>query len=162
MDLKEAFTIQEVASIIVDDPVRRHINPAFRLGNGARVFYYGTPENALAAVCMHTSRVIPDSEEELLSEYHTGGARLSGTKAIFYTVWSHKKGMGRQIINTTLSQLILEGYHDQYVTLSPTSDLVRQFHEGNGAKLIRSSLYANNYEYKVYREGHEPPRTRVA
>lgn len=162
MILKEATTVQDVEKIIQTDPVRKHIISEFRIGNGARVFYFGTLDNLEAACCMHTSRIIPDSEEELLSEYHTGGARLSGTKAIFYTVWSHKKGMGRQIINTTLSQLILEGYHDQYVTLSPTSDLVRQFHEGNGAKLIRSSLYANNYEYKVYREGHEPPRTRVA
>jgi len=162
MILKEATTVQDVEKIIQTDPVRKHIISEFRIGNGARVFYFGTLNNLEAACCMHTSRIIPDSEEELLSEYHTGGARLSGTKAIFYTVWSLKKGLGRNMINMTLSQLISDGYHDRYITLSPTSDLVRQFHEGNGAKLIRSSLYANNYEYKVYREGHEPPRTRPA
>ena len=149
MDLKEAFTIQEVASIIVNDPVRRHINPALRLGNGARVFYYGTPEDALAAVCMHTSRVIPDSEEELLSEYHTGGAKRKGTKAIFYTVWSKQKGLGKAILNSALAQLVIENNHDRYITLSPKTDMAKNFHLNNGAVLIRESLLANNFEYLI-------------
>ena len=83
MVLKEADTIQEVVKIIKTDPVRGHIPPEFRLGNGARVFYYGEPEQLKAAICMHTSRIVPDSEEELLSEYNTGGEKMRGNKAIF-------------------------------------------------------------------------------
>ena len=147
--LKEATHVQDVEKIIQTDPVRKHIISEFRIGNGARVFYYGTPEKVDAACCVHTSRVVPDSEEELLTEYHTGGKRLSGTKAIFYTVWSNKKGHGRKIINEVLSQLIIENNHDRYITMSPTSELVRQFHEGNGAVLIHSGLYVNNYEYRI-------------
>ena len=51
--LKEADNIQEVAEIIKTDPVRGHIPPEFRLGNGARVFYYGEPGQLKAAICMH-------------------------------------------------------------------------------------------------------------
>ena len=153
MVLKEATTLEQVSKIIETDPVRRHIVPALRLNNGARVFYYGTPEDCKAAVCIHTSRIIPDSEEQLLTEYHWGGANKKGNKAIFYTVWSNEKGCGRRVLNTALAQLVLEGNHDQYVTLSPKSDLVRQFHEKNGAVLIRESLWANNFEYRI-RHGH--------
>ena len=102
MMLKEATHVQEVGKIIETDPVRKHIVPALRLKNGARVFYYGEPDELIAAICMHTSRIIPDSEEQLLTEYHWGGASKGGSKAIFYSVWSHQKGMGRQILNTCL------------------------------------------------------------
>ena len=144
MELKEANNTQEVVEIIKTDPVRGHIPPEFRIGNGARVFYYGELEKIKAAICMHTSRIVPDSEEELLSEYNTGGDRLKGTKAIFYTVWSNEKGLGRQIINTVLSKLIIENKYERYITLSPKTEMARKFHESNGAKLIKESLWANN------------------
>ena len=149
MVLKEADTIQEVVKIIKTDPVRGHIPPEFRLGNGARVFYYGEPEQLKAAICMHTSRIIPDSEEELLSEYSTGGANRGGTKAIFYTVWSNEKGLGRVIINTALAQLVMENKYDRYITMSPKTEMARKFHETNGAVCIRESLYCNNFEYRI-------------
>jgi hypothetical protein len=156
MELREASTLEQVTKIIETDPVRRHIVSALRLKNGARVFYYGTPEDCKAAVCIHTSRIIPDSEEQLLTEYHYGGANLNGTKAIFYTVWATKKGfgLGRQVLNASLSQLIIENNHDRYITLSPKGDLVRKFHEKNGAKLIRESLWANNFEYEIRHGRH--------
>ena len=153
MVLKEADNIQEVAEIIKTDPVRGHIPPEFRLGNGARVFYYGEPGQLKAAICMHTSRIVPDSEEELLSEYNTGGEKMRGNKAIFYTVWSNEKGLGRQIINTALAQLVIENKYERYVTLSPKTEMARKFHESNGAKLIKESLLANNFEY-IISHGH--------
>ncbi len=69
MILKEAETVAEVEKIIETDPVRKHIDAEWRLGNGARVFYFGDIDNVKAAICMHTSRIVPDSEEELLEEY---------------------------------------------------------------------------------------------
>ena len=102
---------------------------------------------------MHTSRIVPDSEEELLSEYNTGGEKMNGNKAIFYTVWSNEKGLGRQIINTALAQLVLENKYERFITLSPKTEMARKFHESNGAKLIKESLWANNFEY-VISHGH--------
>ena len=134
MILKEAETVAEVEKIIETDPVRKHIDAEWRLGNGARVFYFGDIDNVKAAICMHTSRIVPDSEEELLSEYSTGGANRGGTKAIFYTVWSNAKGVGRVVINTALA---------------PKTEMARKFHETNGAVCIRESLYCNNCEYRI-------------
>jgi len=149
MILKEAETVAEVEKIIETDPVRKHIDAEWRLGNGARVFYFGDIDNVKAAICMHTSRIVPDSEEELLSEYSTGGANRGGTKAIFYTVWSNEKGLGRGIINTALAQLIMENKYDRYITMSPKTEMARKFHESNGAVCIRESLYCNNFEYRI-------------
>ena len=86
---------------------------------------------------------IPDSEEQLLTEYHWGGANKGGNKAIFYSVWSHQKGMGRQIINTALSQLVLENKHERYITLSPKTEMAKKFHESNGAKSKKSGSSKN-------------------
>mgnify|MGYP001210086226 CR=1 FL=1 len=155
MMLKEATHVQDVGKIIETDPVRRHIVPALRLKNGARVFYYGTPEDLIAAVCMHTSRIIPDSEEQLLTEYHWGGGSKGGTKAIFYTVWSNRKGFGKQILNTALAQLVIENKHERYITLSPKTEMAKQFHESNGAKLIHESLWAYNFEYNIGHGHHD-------
>ena len=149
MVLKEADNIQEVAEIIKTDPVRGHIAPEFRLGNGARVFYYGEPTQLKAAICMHTSRIVPDSEEELLSEYNTGGKKMRGNKAIFYTVWSNEKGLGRQIINTALAQLVIENKYERYVTLSPKTEMAKRFHEKNGAELVSENEESYNFEYKI-------------
>ena len=149
MELKEANNTQEVVEIIKTDPVRGHIPPEFRIGNGARVFYYGELEKIKAAICMHTSRIVPDSEEELLSEYNTGGDRLKGTKAIFYTVWSNEKGLGRQIINTVLSKLIIENKYERYITLSPKTEMARKFHLRNGAKEFRMNSTTVNFEYDI-------------
>ncbi len=154
MMLKEATHVQEVHEIIQTDPVRKHIVPALRLKNGARVFYYGEPDKLIAAICMHTSRIIPDSEEQLLTEYHWGGASKGGSKAIFYSVWSHQKGMGRQILNTALAQLVIENKHERYITLSPKTEMAKKFHTSNGAKLIHESLWAYNFEYFI-RHGNE-------
>jgi len=155
MNLIEATTLEDVEKIRQTDPVRKHITSVLRLNNGARVFYYGTPEDCKAAVCMHTSRIIPDSEELLLTEYHYGGAKMNGTKAIFYTVWANQRGLGlgRQILNDALAELVLENKHDRYITLSPTDDAVQRFHERNGAILIQVSQWTKNFEY-IIKHGH--------
>ena len=149
MMLKEATHVQEVHEIIKTDPVRPHIVPALRIKNGARVFYYGEPDKLIAAICMHTSRIVPDSEEQLITEYYHGGASKGGSKAIFYSVWSNQKGMGRNILNTALSSLLLEQKYERFITLSPKTDMARKFHESNGAVLIHESLWAYNFEYKL-------------
>ena len=65
-----------------------------------------------------------------------------GSKAIFYSVWSHQKeNMGRQILNTALAQLVIENKHERYITLSPKTEMAKKFHTSNGAKLIHESLW---------------------
>ena len=69
--------------------------------------------------------------------------------AVFYTVWSYKKGSGSEILN-----LLLPYFKDKkpwvkrFVTLSPKTEMAHNFHIKNGAELLRTNRLTVNYEYK--------------
>ena len=68
--------------------------------------------------------------------------------AVFYTVWSYKKGAGREIIFEAQKEIKKSNpYVKRFVTLSPLTDMATRFHTRNGAKLIRKSHAAQNFEY---------------
>jgi hypothetical protein len=62
---------------------------------------------------------------------------------IFYTVWSYEKGYGRLILNELLQLLQTK----RYVTLSPKTEMAKNFHLRNGAKLLANNKTSYNFEY---------------
>ena len=72
-----------------------------------------------------------------------------GDIAIAYTVWSRKRGAGREIINK-LRDWIIENNYKRLVTLSPLTPMATHFHITNGAKQIKVSEETQNFEYKLY------------
>ena len=54
--------------------------------------------------------------------------------AVFYTVWSYKRGYGRTITNS--AEELKDGKIKKAVTLSPLTTMAERFHIRNGAKLI--------------------------
>ena len=84
----------------------------------------------------------PTSEEELQTIEFNG-------IAVFYTVWSHEKGMGRQVLNNTLNIISNRATNTRFITLSPKTDMATKFHLSNGAILLQQNLETNNFEYKI-------------
>jgi len=137
------MNIRRIASeladeILANDPVRPHITPALKSQPGREVYTL----DGKAFVCVAFCSSIPRNEEELLT------SRI-GPNCIPYTVWSDKKGAGRDIILALRD--LMQGTHrvDRLVTLSPKTDEAKKFHLGLGAKLLRETDWANNFEYDL-------------
>ena len=120
------------------DPVRPHIKPSVKNAPGREVYTL----DSKAFICVAYCTSVPRNEEELLT------SRI-GPIAVPYTVWSLEKGTGRDII-FALRDLLQDTYRvDRLVTLSPKSDEAKKYHLVLGAKLLRETDWANNFEYDL-------------
>jgi predicted acetyltransferase len=68
--------------------------------------------------------------------------------AIAYTVWSRKKGAGKEIINKVL-EYAKKNNVERVVTLSPLNPMATHFHIRNGAKQVSINQSTQNFEYKL-------------
>ena len=69
--------------------------------------------------------------------------------AVAYTVWSRKRGAGREIIHKLLEHVKSNASIQKVVTLSPLTPMATHFHIRNGAKLIQHNPDTQNFEYKL-------------
>ena len=147
--LEKLETLEQVYAIVKDDPVRTHIPADQRLQQGKDVFVLrDDEENITAVICIAYTNDIPHSVKELdmMSEL----AHLKDEKniAIAYTVWSRKRGAGKEIIHKVLEFAKKEGIK-QVVTLSPLTPMATHFHIRNGAKQISINKETQNFEYNL-------------
>ena len=68
--------------------------------------------------------------------------------AIAYTVWSRKRGAGKEIISKVL-EYAKANYIERVITLSPLTPMATHFHIRNGAKQISINKETQNFEYKL-------------
>ena len=68
--------------------------------------------------------------------------------AIAYTVWSRKRGAGREIMNKVL-EYAKENKIERLVTLSPLTPIATHYHIRNGAKQININDETQNFEYEI-------------
>ena len=131
-------------NIIKDDPVRPHIPASQRIGFNREVLSYTVDDEHGAIVCVAYCKGVPTTEEEmdLLSQHDDPDT------AVFYTVWSYKRGYGRTIINTALEELKSTNIK-RAVTLSPLTTMAERFHIRNGARLVGKYEHCQNFEYAI-------------
>lgn len=130
--------------LIKDDPVRPELPVNFRVNDNSRIFVLKNDEGEPQAVtCVKFLEQIPQSVEDLTHQVvHTN-------TAVFYTIWSYAKGAGQQLISE--AQQWIETNNPEvktYVTLSPKTEMARNFHLKNGATVYRENLDSVNYLYK--------------
>ena len=71
-----------------------------------------------------------------------------GEIVIAYTVWSRKRGAGREII-LKLREWAVENNFKRLVTLSPLTPMATHFHIKNGAKQLGVHEDTQNFEYNL-------------
>ena len=69
--------------------------------------------------------------------------------AVPYTVWSVKRGAGREIVNKAIDLIRDSGKAKKVITLSPLTDMAKNFHLKNKASLIRVNETTANFEYRL-------------
>ena len=133
---------------VSEDPVRPELTLGWRIVNGRKIFGLKFKEQIEGIICVAFTYDIPTTVKELdmMSEL----AHLKDQKkiAIAYTVWSRKKGAGKEIINKVL-EYAKKNNVERVVTLSPLNPMATHFHIRNGAKQVSINQSTQNFEYKL-------------
>ena len=141
---------------ISEDPVRPELDNIFRTNYGRKIFGVKFKDEIYAVMCFAFTDEIPKSVEEL--DLFSKDAFLKnvqrdpdkvGRIAIAYTVWSKKKGGGKLIVEEVYKMIKKSNHLNRLVTLSPLTEMARNFHLRNGAKELSVNEKTQNFEYQI-------------
>ncbi len=140
---------------VEEDPVRPELDNKFRTGFGRKIYGVEYQGEIHSVMCFAYTNEIPKSVDEL-EKLSTDAFLQSamrdqkgGQIAIAYTVWSKKKGGGKLIVKEVFKKIKKSNHLNRLVTLSPLTEMAKNFHERNGAKLVQINETTQNFEYKV-------------
>ena len=130
--------------ILLDDPVRPGIWPEERVSFTRDVWALIEDKQVAAILCLAYMNNIPTTEEELMSRSDI----LVYDNAILYSIWSYHKGAGSKLVREYLEWVrIPDSPIKRVVTMSPKTEMARNFHYKNGARLLQTNAETVNYEY---------------
>ena len=133
---------------VSEDPVRPELTLGWRITNGRKIFGLKYDDEIEGIICIAFTNDVPSSVKELdiMSEL----AHLKNEKkiAIAYTVWSRKRGAGKEIVNKVL-EYAKKNKIERVITLSPLTPVATHFHIRNGAKQININEVTQNFEYEI-------------
>ena len=153
--IKGAKLIELKECNVEEDPVRPELDNEFRTGFGRKIYGVEYQGEIHAVMCFAYTNEIPrsvDELEKLSTDAFLQSAmrdQKGGQIAIAYTVWSKKKGGGKLIVKEVFKKIKKSNHLNRLVTLSPLTEMAKNFHERNGAKLIQINETTQNFEYKV-------------
>ena len=137
------------------DPVRPELNNEFRTSFGRKIYGVKLKDEIHAVMCVAFTNTIPKTVHEL-DIYSRDAFLQSATRdqnvgkiAIAYTVWSNKKGGGKLIVKEVFKMIKKSNHLTRLVTLSPLTEMARNFHLHNGAEEIKVNEETQNFEYKL-------------
>ncbi len=147
VELKECQTTK--------DPVRPELDNEFRTSYGRKIYGVKYKDEIHAVMCFAFTNKVPKSVHEL-DTFSRDAFLQSATRdqnvgkiAIAYTVWSNKKGGGKLIVKEVYKMIKKSNHLNRLVTLSPLTDMARNFHLRNGAEEIQVNDDTQNFEYKI-------------
>ena len=119
---------------VSEDPVRPELTLGFRIVHGRKIFGLKYNDEIEAIVCIALCPAVPFTVREM--DYMSQAANQDGQRGeivVAYTVWSRKRGAGREII-TKLKEWAIENKFSRLVTLSPLTHINEE---------------TQNFEYKL-------------
>ena len=153
--IKGAELIELKTCNITEDPVRPELDVIFRRSYGRKIFGVKYKKEICAIMCFGFTDEVPKTVKEL--DLMTRDAYLKsaqrdqniGKIAIAYTIWSKKKGGGKLIVKEIFKMIKKSNHLIRLVTLSPLTDMARNFHLKNGAVELQVNEETQNFEYKI-------------
>ena len=140
---------------IDEDPVRPELDNEFRTNFGRKIYGVKYKGEIYAVMCFAFTNKIPKTVKELdlLSRdaflQSTLRDQKGGKIAIAYTVWSKKRGGGKLIVKEVFKLIKKSNHLNRLVTLSPLTEMARNFHLNNGAIELQVNDDTQNFEYKI-------------
>jgi|TARA_B100001540_G_scaffold164596_1_gene145547 hypothetical protein len=153
--IKGAELIELKSCDTKEDPVRPDLDNNFRTSYGRKIFGVKYKNEICAIMCFGFTNEIPKNVKELdlmTKDAHLQSIRRDqrvGKIAIAYTVWSKKKGGGKLIVKEVFKKIKKSNHLNRLVTLSPLTDMARNFHLRNGAVELQVNQDTQNFEYKI-------------
>ena len=138
-----------------EDPIRPELDNDFRTSHGRKIYGVKYKNEICAIMCFGFTNDIPKSLDELdlmTKDAHLQSIRRDqkvGKIAIAYTVWSKKKGGGKLIVKEVFKKIKKSNHLNRLVTLSPLTDMAKNFHLRNGAIELQVNKETQNFEYKI-------------
>tara|TARA_B110000261_G_scaffold11292_1_gene11389 strand:+ start:54 stop:593 length:540 start_codon:yes stop_codon:yes gene_type:complete len=140
---------------VSEDPVRPELDVVFRRSYGRKIFGVKYKKEVCAIMCFGFTDEVPKTVKEL--DLMTRDAYLKsaqrdqniGQIAIAYTIWSKKKGGGKLIVKEIFKMIKKSNHLTRLITLSPLTDMARNFHLKNGAVELQVNKETQNFEYKI-------------
>jgi hypothetical protein len=153
--VKGAKLVELKSCNISKDPVRPELDIVFRRSYGRKIFGVEYNKEICAIMCFGFTNEIPKTVKEL--DLMTRDAYLKsaqrdqniGKIAIAYTVWSNKKGGGKLIVKEVFKMIKKSNHLNRLITLSPLTEMARNFHLNNGAIELQVNEETQNFEYKI-------------
>ena len=128
-----------------EDPVRPELTVEFRTSPGRTIYALLNDKGQRAAtICVAYTKMVPTTTREL--DRFTDP---DGHIAVAYTVWSKERGAGRLIVNQLIAHARKQDQITRVVTLSPLTDMARNFHIRNGAVELQVNSTTQNFEYEI-------------
>ena len=153
--IKGAELIELKECDISRDPVRPELDNDFRTSYGRKIYGVKYKDEIHAVMCFAFTNKIPKTVKELdllSKDAFLQSAQRSqkiGKIAIAYTVWSTKRGGGKLIVKEVFKVIKKSNHLNRLVTLSPLTEMARNFHLRNGAIELQVNESTQNFEYKV-------------
>ena len=153
--VKGAELVELKSCNTTEDPVRPELDVVFRRSYGRKIFGVKYKKEICAIMCFGFTNEIPKTVKEL--DLMTRDAYLKsaqrdqniGQIAIAYTIWSKKKGGGKLIVKEVFKMIKKSNHLNRLITLSPLTDMARNFHLNNGATELQVNEETQNFEYKI-------------
>jgi hypothetical protein len=153
--IKGAELVELKSCNISEDPVRPELDVVFRRSYGRKIYGVKYKKKICAIMCFGFTDEIPRTVKEL--DLMTRDAYLKsaqrdqniGQMAIAYTVWSKKRGGGKLIVKEIFKMIKNSNHLNRLITLSPLTEMARNFHLNNGAIELQVNDETQNFEYKV-------------
>ena len=153
--IKGAELIELKECDISKDPVRPELDNDFRTSYGRKIYGVKYKNEIYAVMCFAFTNKIPKSVKEL--DLLSRDAFLQsaqrdqkvGKITIAYTIWSKKKGGGKLIVKEVFKVIKKSNHLNRLVTLSPLTEMARNFHLRNGAEELQVNETTQNFEYKI-------------
>ena len=134
---------------VSEDPVRPELDLEFRKSYSRKIYGLKYEDQIEGIICVAYCNDVPQSVRELDLISQNAHLQDNFNTAVAYTVWSRKRGAGKEIMEKLLAHLKEKGNIKRVVTLSPLTPMATHFHIRNGAKLIQHNPTTQNFEYSL-------------
>ena len=132
---------------VTEDPVRPELDVEWRTSCGRKIYGLKYEGDIEGVVCVAYTNDIPTSVKELDLMSQNAFYKNDADTAIAYTIWSRKRGAGKELIYKLAEHIKTKPEVKNLVTLSPLTPMATHFHIRNGAKQIAINSTTQNFKY---------------